>query len=877
MRLIFSPEYSGTVYARAKDGSDVMMDTEIVNTLGLVDMLELRLGIHYEDFAPSERLARYYDAVCRYMAEDPTNVMAASFRNSGLGTAKAMLAWRDGLRSSGWDFGGAALSPRINALIEVEKHFRKEVNHDLPGRIQGVTKQVALQKLDCSDMHIETAVAKDLLLPLLLELLTVLEANGATVTELPAASENDTNLTKVRSLIAGNQKGKIRLDPEDDSILVYKFKDDKDACEYLAFNAMDDVDLWINSDNKQMDDWMRLMGRPLTGSDVSDCSPCIVQLFLMGLSMFSNPLNVNVLLEWLNMPVHPLGRRFRISLAGAIVKTGGYRNDDCRQLVNDYIAEDPVSNARLVKLFLPPLERRKDILVEDVRSFVSELAAWTRQSARSSENKQWSEQLHAVAGMCSTFNILLGTISGSTIEFKTIDSWMSAICRHNRFTNSQPEIGCRIVVDSPADIASVAGKTVWVGVDGDPGNRSECAFLYPSERNGLVESCHLKPRSDKAENDYNERLARNPLHMTEKQLILVVRERIGGELAFKHPLVVRLEQQIENFEDIVVWPKIEAENMHDAHMVEKDEISAELQFDHADKIKWPNHYSPTKISVLVEHPFDYLMENLLYIVPDEKAKMGLVSTTKGVVAHAVIEQLFSPRGGQKYALPHEVESRIKTEFEKAYVEALEANGAILQLTENKFAEMLLREQLQNSLGALLEILKDNNLKVVGCEKFVERDDVIGYIDMTLEDPDGTPVVFDFKWTARTKTYQDMLLKNRSVQLEFYRWMLSHQEGKKVEKVAYFLMPDCRLYSKEKFIGKRCVQITPENNDDIVAQLLKSIEYRKKQLDSGVVETNGAVSELQYVKDTVSQELFPLTKEGGIKKGFLFTKYSIFNK
>lgn len=876
MRLIFSPEYSGTVYAKANDGSNVMMDTDIVNTLGLVNMLELRLGIHHQEFTPSERLARYYDAVCRYMAEEPANVLAASFRNSGLGTAKAMLAWRDGLRSSGWDFGGAALSPRISALIEVEKHFRKEVNHDLPGRIHDVKEQVVLQKMDCSDMHIQMAIPKNLLLTSVQELLSVLEANGAALTDLPAASDNETNLARVRKLIAGNQKGKIRLDPDDDSILIYKFKDDKYACEYLTFNAMDDVDLWINSDNKPMDDWMRLMGRPLTGSTVTDCSPRIVQLFLIGLSLFSNPLNVNILLEWLDMPVHPLGRRFRTSLSRAVVKNGGYRNDACREILSEFINEDPDENKRLVDLFLPPMESRKDILVSDVSDFVSELASWSRQCACLSENSQWSEQLHAVAGMCGTFSILLKTVSDKTIEFKTIDSWMSTIYHGNRISNSKPEIGCRIVVDSPADIASVAGKTVWVGVDGDPGNRSDCAFLYPSERNGLVESCHFKPRSDKAENDYNEILARNPLLMTEKQLILVVRERIGGELAFKHPLVVRLEQQIENFEDIVVWPKIDAENMHDAQMVEKDEISAELQFDHADKIKWPDHHSPTKISVLVEHPFDYLMEHLLYIVPDGKSRMDTVSITKGKVAHAVIERLFSPRGGQNYAEAHDIKTRIESEFEKVYVESLESTGAILQLTENKSAEKLLHEQLSTCLKSLLEILNDNGLKVTGCEKYIEHDGVIGYIDMTLEDSNGTPVVFDFKWTANTKTYQDILQQNRSVQLEFYRWMLGHHEGKKVGKVAYFLMPDCRLYSKEAFIGRRCVQIFPQNTDDIVAQLLKSIEYRKQQLDSGVVETNGAFSELQYVKDTVSQELFPLTEEEGIKKGFFFTKYSIFN-
>jgi hypothetical protein len=98
MRILFSPEYSGAVFARANDGSGVMMDTVVLNTMGLIDMLELRLGLHYEDLPQNERLAHYYDAVCKYMAANPENIMSASFKTSGLGTAKAMLAWRDELR-----------------------------------------------------------------------------------------------------------------------------------------------------------------------------------------------------------------------------------------------------------------------------------------------------------------------------------------------------------------------------------------------------------------------------------------------------------------------------------------------------------------------------------------------------------------------------------------------------------------------------------------------------------------------------------------------------------------------------------------------------------------------------------------------------------
>ena len=123
MRILFSPEYSGAVFARANDGSGVMMDTVVLNTMGLIDMLELRLGLHYEDLPQNERLAHYYDAVCKYMAANPENIMSASFKTSGLGTAKAMLAWRDELRGVNWDFDGAEISERLAVLIGVEEYL----------------------------------------------------------------------------------------------------------------------------------------------------------------------------------------------------------------------------------------------------------------------------------------------------------------------------------------------------------------------------------------------------------------------------------------------------------------------------------------------------------------------------------------------------------------------------------------------------------------------------------------------------------------------------------------------------------------------------------------------------------------------------------
>ena len=899
-----------------------MMDTTVVNTIGLIDLLELRLGLHNEDVSGQERVAHYYDALCKYMAAHPQNVMAASFKTAGLGTARAMLAWRDELRSAEWDFGGKEVSERLAVLIGVEEYFRKQDGCDMAGRLHIVTDQVAIQKLDCNDITIVLTVSKNLLKPTIKALIDVLESQGAKIVLMPQAAPKENNLSKVRQLIASRQKGKITLDKNDDSIQIWKFQDDRFACEYLSYNDMDYVDVWVNADNKQMDNWLILMNSAQTGSVTADCSPQLAQLFVMGLGMFSNPLNVNTLIEWLNMPVHPIGRFFRSALADTIVKEGGYRNEACKGKVEQFVEgkfvyltddekalseeeqqelrlKDKKKRQKLVDLFLPSLDRKDVIETEKVRQFVAELSAWARQHAHmmagETDNEQWAEQLMAVAGMCDAYHILLGTISTPTVDYKTLDSWMSAIYEKGAYTNAVAERGCRIVVDSPAKIASVADKTIWIGVDGDTNHAQECAFLYPSEKAQLTKMMYMHPWAEEAENDYYEQMMMTPLRMTEGQLILVVRERMGGETTLKHPLIVRLEQQVENIEDFVRYPKIGENDRHEVEMVENGGVAAELQFDHADKIQWPDHLSPTSIGTLAEHPFDYMMERLLNITNDGKAQMADVKTTKGNVAHAVIEALLAPRDDKRYSKPEEIEARIQNEYEEAYTKVLEAKGAVLQLAENKLTEKLLHEQLRSCLDTLLEILKDNELKVTGCEHYVESQmnlglpkttdnegnvkdrDMLGFIDMTLEDKDGHPVVFDFKWTTWAKGYQDKLNENRSVQLELYRWMLSHEKKDQVERVAYFLMPEARLYSQEAFKGRHCTQLIPENRDNIVEQLRKSAIYRMQQIKSGVIETNSAYDELQYVKDTETQGLFPLKKtEEGTKEEYFFSQYGLFN-
>lgn len=900
MKILFSPEYSGQIFTQ----SDVMMDTVVANSIGLIDLLELRLGLHYEVTPVYERIAHYYDAMSKYMSAYPNNVMAKSFKVAGLSTAKSMLGWRDELRSADWKFNGADISDRLSVLIGVEKYFCQKDGSDMTERLHTVAEQVMSQKLDCSEMTLQLACKKDLLKPSVSTLISTLEQQGAKVELIPEADHIGNNLSKVHHLITEGQQDKIKLDENDSSLLIYQFPDERTAYEYLSYQKMDDVDVWINADNKQMDNWLMLMNQPMTGSVAADCIPQLTQLFVMGLGMFSSPLNVNTLIEWLNMPLHPIDRFFRSKLAESIVNEGGYRNDTCRQLIKDYIdgklvylndeqkalpkdeqqkirEKDYKRRQRMVDVFLPSLESVEKIKTDDVRLFASELSAWSRQRAhfmeKDHDSVQWIEQLMTVANMCDALHILLGTVNTPTIDYKVIDSWISSIYEKGSYTNAAAERGCRIVVDSPSKIATVAKKTVWLGVEGDDSHTLECAFLYPSEKRKLTEQQCIIPWDEANEGHYHEHMRMTPLRMTKDQLILVVCKTRGGETTLKHPLIVRLEQQVENIEKFILTPKIDTGNMTEVKIVENGGVAAGLKFKYADKLKWPDHLSPTSIATLVEHPLDYLMEKILNITADGKAQMADVKTTMGNVAHAVIEVLFSPAESKRYATPEEIVLRMEN-YDAEYIKVIEAKGATLQLAENRLKEKLLHEQLRVCLDTLLEILKNNDLKVTGCEQYVQANlklglpvasdkeekegerDVLGFIDMTLEDAEGYPVVFDFKWTTWAKGYQDKLESNRSVQLELYRIMLGQKERNEVRRVAYFLMPEARLYSKEIFKGQHCTQIIPVNRDNIVEKLRQSVIYRKKQLECGVVETNGVYDELQYVKDTESCGLFPLKKD-----------------
>ena len=917
MKVLFSPEYKGHVFLGLNEEHTHLMDVAVCDTTALIGMLEMRLGVHFEEQPAHYRTVKYFEALSEYMKKHPDNILAASFKLSSLGTAEQALRWRDSLMMDHWDGKPTAGMERLNVLAGVEELFGCP---GLPDRLRNILSYINKESRESfKEIELELACEKYLLHPAIIELLDALVQHGATLTVKAArANQTEGNLQKVATMLQSASEEKVELDKNDRSLLIYKFYDETAANEYLALKGEElDASLWINNSNKAMDNWLRMMGKPTMGSSMAESIPQLLQLFISGIDMMKEPLNIQSMISWLYSPMQPLGTYFGSKLAETIISSGGYRNEKCQQKVENYIAgkytfhdekddegltekeiakrnkKEEDERRLLVKTYLPAFEASdsKTIDATRLKVYLNSLSGWARTRAHllreNPGNEGWCSQLESLAQMCDTFVMLLESSGmNQQVDIKQVDSWISTLYKGESFMQYTSQRGSRELIDSPEKIAARSQRTVWMNFADTEGHKLDCSFLYPTEKAAVKGS--LTMWDERKETDYYQLMGLLPFLMTDEKLILVTTEYTGGELTPKHPLMVRLKSQVKNLKDFIETPDLLEEQAEDVTVVRNNNIEKLISFDHADKIKWPDHLSPTTISTLVEYPLDYMMERLLNIVSTGPSSIADLKTTKGTVAHAVIESLFAPRDGQHSSKPDEIAKRISEEFDEQVRRQTQACGAILDLPENKLDAELLKEQLRKCLDVLLQIIRENRLVVTGCEHQVNEDmgllknykgwDMVGFIDMTLEDENHHPVVFDFKWTSSRSYYQDLLTENRSTQLEMYRAMLGAEKRDAVERTAYFLMPEAHLYSKERFEGVHCTQLDAENAHNIVEQLRQSFLYRKAQFEAGTVEVaeQFPLGEIDYYKDTEARNLFPLkADETGTEKANMFSNYTLF--
>jgi len=862
MILYYSPEYSGFIYTGLKDGQ-VQFDTQYVNTSGLCSLLRLHAGLPETNDQGLNRPAKYYSLLKHHFEANPNAPLAKSFETDGFGTAIECLKWRDLLVAADWNASKPQPSDRLKLLASIEPEFK-----GFPSFGESIKELTANIQKGCSlppKMQILTPNNIEYLHPLERNLLNALKARGIEIKRIEPAKETNTNLAKIRELMTGKDiQGPLTKDA---SFNILNFKTKRDAINYLTISKDAKYDVWVIPDNKVYDNYQYLAGKPTSGSVASGGTPQIAQMLMLGISLFKKPLNVYTLLDWLYLPISPIKAGIRYRLANAITSSGGYYNDTIRKILNEIEDKD---DKKAAQTFLPSTDVPSSLQSTTankgkIQDFIKALANWCNRVAAVNEDDVTVSQLRQVASQAEVILMLLEDEAADEVEIATITGWLGTIYSTSDMPLHPAQVGGRCVVGNASDFAAVSPKTIICDFVGDSAASPTYSFLTKAEKDFLGESIW----SDTNEHLHRQEAANMPFTFSDA-VTLVSYEYNAGEKQNSNPLLIMLKQRFKDLSAITESPELD-EGVYNERDAVDNQLGANqfVQISRPDLIKWPDHQSPTSLSKLIDYPFDYVVEDIAGITGSGLASMQDIKRTSGDVAHEIMATMFESGN-------FDIDK-----YDDAFNKAVLKKGQILLLNENKVQLAGLYIDVKRCIEVLNEILKANELKVKKCERRIFDKDgltkdvaLAGFIDMNLEDKQGNEYIFDFKWTSSKKYYNGLLESNTSSQLALYSKMVQDEDRRPVAAVAYFLMPQARLYSTHEFKGPQFNVVKIEEGGsnagkDLFTQIKNSYLYRKEQIEVGKIEQAEGmdVEGVDYAKDMESKNLFPLPIEGTDEEGF----------
>ena len=870
MKILYSPFYSGSCYMNMQ-AQQVVLDFQVLETQGLLSQLALHAGIHQQIPSFPARLTSYHKALLEYDNSNKNNIFHRSIKIDSMSVAKTLLRWRDNLALCGW---GKLVKleecTRLNTIAEIDNYFLDEgyasLLKKLASQIHSMESGDANVPQTYKDLIIEIPCSLDLLPDYIKPLLKSLQNLGTII-------EENTDDTAVS--------------PQ--SITEVHFSQQWKAESWLTQQQRDAYDVWINTNNKRLDNWLHMSGNPVCGSEMKDTNPQITQMFLLAVQLFQRPLNVNTLLQYLFLPECPLDRLLCKELARKIVREGGFCNEIVQECINSYIekelkAEDDETPQESTKeqreenyiKYLPFDLRKEDstlslaeesdsVNVRTLSNFLSSISSYTSNRAVKITAVQPYDariaQLRNVAEMTDALLSQIDALVEGDLSFTMLSQWAQSLYEDGDFTLYHAQVNSRSVINQPSNMIDKAVKTIWCDFYGDVSTTLSTDFLSNHETEQLEKQGVLL-WDKQHESDFMHLMTARPICKTTGELTIVTCEQQGATKLPMHPLYLQLpfitkKEDGDSLYDNLVSKEIEAVDNH------RETDNLEIRFDtEKHPVSWRAVESYSALEKLLQNPFDYFMNYTLQYTDVSETNIKLF-LTYGNVAHEVVETLFT---AEREGTP--LEDFVLSQYEQAYRRALVKKGALLLLPEHHLDRERLMYLLRGSVRKLATIIQENGLIVIQCEQKEEedlgfKDGIIlqGYIDMLLRDKAGNDVVFDLKWVAKKDKFKTVMEKNRALQLAIYKAMLmNHENHSQSVRTAYFVMPYGKLFSTDSFYGENCELITPKLQSDIMAQLRNGYAERVKEISEGVIETadNQPIHELTYAQ---AGNVYPLDAEG----------------
>jgi RecB family exonuclease len=905
IKLHFGWEFDEQVYPGPATAD---AQTRFVGPEKCLGLLEQYMGLFFSQRNAFLRVEAYRQNLRKHLALEPDAFFARSFEADPLASAKLLLAYRDELVLSTWNFEPEGdMPPRLLSLAAVEQISRDDVSLSLPDgfadRFIRVEQELSLHELPIEAIVLNEAI--DFYPPHWQRMFQKLAAKGIQLSimadEIPnPTSDLDYFKAYVNKALPKDFKPSVK---GDESIVVLRAARESAAAGWLAKALLDSPDfnplLLVPDKDRAVDVALYQESLPSLGIQSASLARPTQQLLKLIPTFLWNPVDPHKMLEFVSLPQKPLDNNLAYAIATAIADKPGMNSDVWIARVYGFLRnleDEAKEDAAKVKAFKAIeaqynfwFRRRRHaaksaIPVTEVAEVYQYLRSWALEQANSLEldkKRTESERRKVIIKKQQQAMQVLADQSDRVVKLL-----LSLPDDETRISNLQLERIIRMVYE-PSSVkfreeeldhlpvihrtGALSGKTnnlVWWNFV-DKGSQVSASKWYSDELSWLqARGCTFENSQTQADRMLWLRIM--PINRCSQRMVLVIPESIVGQAVNPHPLLGDLYacfgEDAVNHQLSFTIDEHGAKQPTFLQSPKHEQLALQLlsppepwlQIPDTTLFKPREEESYSSLSQIFYYPYQWVFRHQAQIKAISTLQITKESTLLGNLAHKLFEMMFKER------LDWDKDSLL------AWIDAnidglLEREGSILLLYGREPERASFVQRMKRSAWTLIYALQSDGWTVKATEQelsghFADTK-IKGYADLVLENAKGELAILDLKWSG--KTYRSKEIKQKEdLQLCIYSRLV--QGGMGWAHTAYFLIESGTILARNNLAFSSAVAVSPDDDPVLVYQELwqkmeRTYRWRMAQIKAGKIEirTEHTIKRLDEAGDLAIEEMLQL--------------------
>jgi len=857
MHLYFGMAADGRTFPDHPGAGDGALDSAVVGPAGLIDALESQLGLSAPKVSKAVRIAAY---VAKLRAAGDGRFWSESFAKDSWSTAVQLLGWRDTLVAGGWS-GGAIGSARPDDLAAAEQ-AGTPLPPGLADRLAvlvaavGARPGLRLTKLGLLEPSARFA-------PAWRRLFDALRVAGIAMEECIASpsAARDTDLGRVQATLRGEPTDPLQGDGsfaliEADTALMAA----EAVADWLAAGTRTalagTVVLAPDGDTALLDHALTARGLPVLG--LSSPSPWrgALQVLPLAFAVAWLPFDPKALLNLLMLPRPPIGRFAAGRLARVLVAEPGLDGPAWSQAWEEITAallerEDDADGAAAARKVARQIEQWRDwtlggqfdravgMSAAAARQIAGRVAAWAMAVDAGKGDALFLAVGSAAAGFVRAIDALeLDVLPALLIERVLAEVLAEGVSNPSHVA----EAGGLRAIHAPGALWAPAPRLVWWSFVG-PGEKVAPTTWSRAELAALAAAGVALESTPEAavriSGGYTDALLR-----AAEQVLFVRPALSGADETVAHPLAHQLHLLIEPAGDLVQWraERLLAEPAAQLAQRVLPRRGVDIMDAPAPRARWQapaaglarladRRESATTLGRLLNCQLSWFAQDVLRLRAGRFAEIPGADQLFGNLAHEIANRLLPPGSPPPAA---DIRQRAAALFE----DLLPKMAAPLQQPELAGELAAARERVPAALEALVRVLHDRGLEIVGAELDREGDAgglaLQGRLDLLVRQG-TTPAVIDLKWTRSAKRYRLEIAEGRAVQLAVYGAIA---EPGAAATGAYYLLRQRRLFApRGSLLAEEDIEAA-RGLDETLRAVVDDVRLWHTHLDGGEILAAG---------------------------------------